>query len=427
MVSQGCEVSRFSRVPIIIIVFLAMFAVTPVLADAPSANAGDDQTVDQGINVTLDGSGSTGTGGVVGWNWSLEYLGGTVHLEGETVEFTFDIPGVFDITLTVVDADGLTGADVVRITVQDTEPPVAVAGPDLEVELGRLPTLDGSASTDNVGIVSWLWSVRLRNITLVAEEEGEIVIVDIDPGVYIATLTVTDAAGNEGVDEVLVHVEAPRQPRAETAYEIRVEAGYRVTFDGTYSSPVDRLISYVWTFEYDQEEMRLKGTSPSFKFITPGDYWITLTVTDKDGFWDNASTRVIVRDTTDPVPRILVSKDVVGRTKITLDGSWSEDTLDIVNWTWRIHHEGGTYDLHGERVEYTHDGPGDYEVDLIVKDAAGNDAMATHTFTVKEEEEDGIPLLAGLTIIVAALTASAVAMLYIRSRFKGEPGDPDND
>lgn len=417
---------RFSQIPIIIIVILSMFAFTSVRANTPIADAGVDQTIDQDDNVILDGSGSTGTGIVVNWNWSFEYDGRTVNLEGETVEFTFDIPGVYDITLTVTDAEGLTGADVVRITVRDIEPPVANAGSDLELEMGEAATLDGSASTDNLGIVSWSWSVHMRRITLVAEEEGEIVTLDLDPGVFIATLTVKDAAGNQGVDEALVLVESPGQPTAVTDDKIYAEPTERVTFDGSWSSPEGRLRSFYWTFEYDGEEINLSGTRPSFTFIISGDYMVTLTVIDVDGYSDRQIMWVIVRDTTDPIPRILVGKDQVGRTKIILNGKWSEDNLGIVNWTWKIHYSGTDY-LYGENVEYTHYGPGEYDVVLTVKDAAGNSAKATHIFTVKAAEEDVFPLWLALIIIVVALSASASAMLYIRYLFKDELGDPDKD
>jgi len=292
------------------------------------------------------------------------------------------------------------------------------------VGLDKATILDASASTDNVGIVSWNWSVHLRRILLVAEEEGETVTLDIEPGVYIATLTVTDAAGNVGVDEALVVVEHPDLPSAGGDGKMNVEAGETVTFDGSGSSPMERLRSWKWTFEYDGEEINLSGTMPSFTFITVGKYIVTFTVIDVDGLSDHASLILTVRDTTDPAPRMKVGPELVGPKRITLDGSLSEDTIGIVNWTWRIHYERGTDYLYGETVEYTHHGPGDYEVDLIVKDAEGNGALAEHTFIVKAEDEGGIPLWLGLTIIAVALSASAGAMLYIRPRIG--PEDEDN-
>jgi len=273
----------------------------------------------------------------------------------------------------------------------------------------------------------------MRRITLVAEEEGETVTVDLEGGVFIATLTVTDAAGNEDVDEALVLVEAPDPPMAATDDKIYAQPNERVSFDGSWSTPEGRL-NYFWTFEYDGEEINLSGSRPSFTFIVSGEYRVTLTVIDAEGYSDSTTTSVIVRDTIDPISRILVGKDQVSRTKIILNGKWSEDMVGIANWTWIIHYSGtnylygqGTEYTYGESVEYLHHGPGEYDVTLIVKDAAGNSANASHIFNVKASEEDVIPLWLSLLIIAIALSASASAMLYIRSRFKDEPEGPQKD
>jgi hypothetical protein len=47
--------------------------------------------------------------------------------------------------------------DDMNITVLDTEPPVADAGADQSVNMSDVVTLDGSGSSDNVGIVNWTW------------------------------------------------------------------------------------------------------------------------------------------------------------------------------------------------------------------------------------------------------------------------------
>ena len=65
--------------------------------------------------------------------------------------------------------------------------------------------LDGSASTDNVGIVSWTWTFtdRFTDITL----EGERVTYEFEePGDYDVTLTVEDARGNSDSDTTVVTV-----------------------------------------------------------------------------------------------------------------------------------------------------------------------------------------------------------------------------
>jgi hypothetical protein len=94
---------------------------------APVANAGDDQTVECGTPVTLDGSASTDTNSTEGTNDDITsfewFLGDSLVATGETAEATLPI-GVNVVTLTVTDAAGATSTDDVTITVIDTVPPV---------------------------------------------------------------------------------------------------------------------------------------------------------------------------------------------------------------------------------------------------------------------------------------------------------------
>jgi len=100
---------------------------------APTANAGPDQTVDEGtVDVTLDGSGSSVP---VTYEWT-QIGGEDVVLAGATtVSPTFDAPAVPDgesVTLTfkleVTNPALLTDIDTVDVTVEDTDMPAAFEG-----------------------------------------------------------------------------------------------------------------------------------------------------------------------------------------------------------------------------------------------------------------------------------------------------------
>jgi PKD repeat protein len=73
----------------------------------------------------------------------------------------------------------------------DTIPPVADAGIDLMVEAGEEFILDGSNSQDDTGVQSYRWQIGAESTT---GEEAEFTLNEV--GVYFATLTVTDEAGN---------------------------------------------------------------------------------------------------------------------------------------------------------------------------------------------------------------------------------------
>ena len=136
--------------------------------EPPTANAGNDQTVDEGTTVLLDGSSSLDIDdGIAAYLWT-QIGGPTVNLlNPETPNPTFTAPNVnsdglslaFD--LKVTDAGGLQNTDACIVNVSwQNESPTAIISPDyLETTQETIVTLDGSASTDSDdGIASYLWT-----------------------------------------------------------------------------------------------------------------------------------------------------------------------------------------------------------------------------------------------------------------------------
>jgi hypothetical protein len=87
----------------------------------------------------------------------------------------------------------------------DMEAPVADAGQDRTVALGQRVTFDGSGSSDDVGIVSWQWSLTYAGSPL--HFGGEIALFTFERvGMYQVTLTVYDMAGNTDTDMFWISV-----------------------------------------------------------------------------------------------------------------------------------------------------------------------------------------------------------------------------
>jgi hypothetical protein len=93
---------------------------------APTANAGTDQTVAPGVLVTLMGTGTDPNGDTLSFAWA-QTAGTTVTLSSTTsATTTFTAPaaaGVLTFTLTVNDGKGGTATDSVNVTVTTTPPP----------------------------------------------------------------------------------------------------------------------------------------------------------------------------------------------------------------------------------------------------------------------------------------------------------------
>ncbi len=88
----------------------------------------------------------------------------------------------------------------------DAISPSAVAGPDQTASAGTYITFDGTMSSDNRAVVSFRWDFD-RSDGLAADAEGGTVHhAYLEEGIYEATLTVKDAAGNRSRDSCIIEV-----------------------------------------------------------------------------------------------------------------------------------------------------------------------------------------------------------------------------
>jgi len=182
----------------------------------PTANAGADDSVDEGLSYQLSGMGTDAEGAVT-YSWS-QVSGTAVVLSNILIanpSFTApqvgaDEPLVF--RLTVSDTDGATATSDVTITVNDlggNTPPTVNAGPDQSVTEGDTVQLDGSGS-DAEGAVTFLWTqepgttVTLSNTTI-ANPTFTAPQVSFQE-VLTFTLTVTDGDGASVMESVNITV-----------------------------------------------------------------------------------------------------------------------------------------------------------------------------------------------------------------------------
>jgi len=92
----------------------------------PVADAGPDQTFEEGTLVTFDGSGSSDNMGITNYTWTFMDMTPQT-LTGVNPAYTFATLGAHTITLKVTDAAGNYDTDTVTITGFDITTPVAVS------------------------------------------------------------------------------------------------------------------------------------------------------------------------------------------------------------------------------------------------------------------------------------------------------------
>src|SRR5947199_10829588 len=99
---------------------------------------------------------------------------------------------------------------MMTVRVRATQAPVPLGDGDRGVDETQSLFFDASASTDNVGVVSYAWDFGDGSSASTATANH----VYAHPGVYQATLTVTDAAGNSATSSFHATARSARHIRS---------------------------------------------------------------------------------------------------------------------------------------------------------------------------------------------------------------------
>lgn len=361
---------------------------------APVAEAGDDQQIETGKRVTLDGSQSTDADGDnLSFSWSIASRpdGSSAKLaDAASVKpyFTPDVDGIYKLMLVVSDGKIKSKPDSIQISATTANNvPVADAGPDQNVVAGQTVELNGGASRDADGdTLTYKWSfvskpkqskALLDNSDTVAPEFKA-----DTAGDYVVKLVVSDGQLSSKADNVVVSVsKANARPTANAGKDQQVTAGAKVVLDGTGSRDADGdKLAYKWQIVSKPKNSRasLSNTSsaaPSFTPDVAGDYVVQLVV--NDGSVDSAADQVVIsagEKNLAPVANAGNDRNVDTGVLVSLDGAGSTDANnDELNYEWHFVSKpkaSQTSLVQAATVtpSFTPDVDGSYVIELIVDD-----------------------------------------------------------
>ncbi|XP_062960410.1 dyslexia-associated protein KIAA0319-like protein homolog [Cynocephalus volans] len=285
----------------------------------PVANAGPNQVITLPQNsITLFGNQSTDDHGITSYEWSLSpsSKGKVVEMQGvrtPILQLSAMQEGDYTYQLTVTDTIGQQATAQVTVIVQpeNNKPPQADAGPDKELTLPvDSTTLDGSKSSDDQKIISYLWEkthgpdgVQLDNAN-----SSIVTVTGLQVGTYVFTLTVKDERNlqSQSSVNVIVKEEINKPPIAKITGNVVITLPMNTAeLDGSKSSDDKAIVSYLWTRDEGSpaagEVLNHSDHHPILFLsnLVEGTYTFHLKVTDAKGESDTDRTTVEVK----PDPR----------------------------------------------------------------------------------------------------------------------------
>ena len=156
-----------------------------------------------------------------------------------------------------------------------------------------------------------------------------------------------------------------------------VTYGTPVFFDGSNSTDNTSVVNWTWTIK-DIVEVTMYKSKFNYSFQSTGDKQVQLTVRDVAGNINSTQGSVNVMsldmsDTNWPNARISdLPKSVYVGDTVQLDASASSDDRGITEYRWYIQLNNTVIQRTGQRTSFEASGFGQYQITLVVKDAAGN-------------------------------------------------------
>ncbi|HHD15389.1 MAG TPA: hypothetical protein ENK47_01640, partial [Euryarchaeota archaeon] len=393
------------------------FHVNVIDTENPIAFAGEDIEVINGDTVELDGTDSTDNGMTSSYEWTFIYGGEDITLIGKRNSFVFNIPGIYTITLRVMDEYNNFDTDEIEITVVDTIPPVAKITGKYKLLEGESLQLDGSSSEDNGQITKYVWTIVDGEEKTV--EGPELKYTFNGQGYFDILLTVYDQWDNSDSVNITVEVPDTIDPIAVCGDDLIVKIGSIVSFDGSGSTDNSGISDYKWSFTYRGIEEALHGEFAEFKFEDAGEYEIKLTITDNflnrgtDTFtvtvMDTGTLKGVVKDSSgNPIDGATITvTDMDGNQFTTTSGSDGSFEIDVPEGevVWKIKKSGY------ETIE------GFSSITIM------EETVLQESDTQMEKEESGLPIFLFLIGIILLFLIICIIIFIIIKSIKSDEKD----
>jgi PKD repeat protein len=157
-------------------------------------------------------------------------------------------------------------------------------------------------------------------------------------------------------------------------------AGQLVAFDGSASSdPGGTIVSYEWSFGDGQSA---SGATPSHAYVEPGNYTVTLKITNAENKTGEISHTITVAKALPIAAFSVTTTSPTAGQSVAFDGSASSDPDGpIANYEWNF---GDGESASGATPSHIYAKPGSYTVTLKVADDEGKTGEVSHLVNIAQ-------------------------------------------
>ena len=414
----------------------------------PTANAGSDQTVEKGDEVTLRGSGTDPDGDPLTYRWS-QIDGPIVDLDDPNSSSpTLDTSamtrssGTLRYQLTVTDGFGGLARDTVIIKVTAGKPTLisANAGTDKTVNEGQTVQLDGICTDKLNRDLSYTWTQTLgpfADLSSTADADPTFVAPEIPNGaiVVLAFRFTCDAAegGGTATDIVLIRVRPVNDDPTADAGPDKETMSFRILYlSGSGSDPDGDRLQYSWKQVSGTDVDVIYPNKADARFLTPEVFGgasttltFELTVTDPYGGEDSDQVVITVKSDNVRASADAGADQVVDEhTEVTLAGTGEDPDSDEITFEWR--------QVAGEPVELS---ATDAAEPTFVAPTVENGKTKVLVFELRVSDESGHPAKDTTRVTVLPVNAAPVADagdgqtvdIGITTTLSGSASDEDDD
>jgi LmbE family N-acetylglucosaminyl deacetylase len=296
------------------------------------------------------------TGGTLSFSSGANVSVGSLPNDGAALTVSFSARNVSWVRLTVSSVSSTTtNVGLSEFEVFDTNVrPTADAGADRSVTGGTSVSLTGSGSDPEGTTLSYAWA-QVADTSVTLSGSGATRTFTAPAAALLAQtlrfqLTVSDSAGAQAVDEVVITVPAASTPPANQAPTANagasqtVSGGASVTLSGSGSDPEGTPLSYAWS-QLSGPSVTLSDSGATRSFAAPAatstaqTLIFQLIVSDGSLASAPAQTTVTVAASTPPVNQAPsanagASQAVSGGASVTLSGSGTDPEGATLTYTW---------------------------------------------------------------------------------------------